>query len=75
MFLLLIILIFITLASAISKLPKDGTEAPKYVGVFVIYYNVLRMFIFIKQLGSMLINDGRCTCEIKSRTAMEKSCI
>ena len=28
-----------------------------------------------KYLGSMLTNDGRCTCEIKSRIAMEKSCI
>ena len=26
-----------------------------------------------KYLGSMLTNDGRCTCEIKSRTAMAKS--
>jgi len=25
-----------------------------------------------KYLGSMLTNDGRCTCEIKSRTAMTK---
>jgi len=26
-----------------------------------------------KYLGSMLTNDGRCTCEIKSRIAMEKA--
>jgi hypothetical protein len=26
-----------------------------------------------KYLGSMLTNDGRCTCEIKSRTAMAKA--
>ena len=26
-----------------------------------------------KYLGSMLINDGRCTCEIKSRIAMAKA--
>ena len=25
-----------------------------------------------KYLGSMLTEDGRCTCEIKSRIAMEK---
>ena len=27
-----------------------------------------------KYLGSILTNDGRCTCEIKSRIAMTKSC-
>ena len=26
-----------------------------------------------KYLGSFLTNDGRCTCEIKSRIAMEKA--
>jgi hypothetical protein len=26
-----------------------------------------------KCLGSMLTNDGRCTCEIKCRIAMEKA--
>ena len=26
-----------------------------------------------KYLGSMLTNDGRCTCEIKSRSAMAKA--
>jgi hypothetical protein len=26
-----------------------------------------------KYLGNMLTNDGRCTCEIKSRIAMEKA--
>jgi len=26
-----------------------------------------------KYLGSMLTNDGRCTCEIKSRNAMAKA--
>jgi len=26
-----------------------------------------------KHLGSMLTNDGKCTCEIKSRIAMAKS--
>jgi hypothetical protein len=26
-----------------------------------------------KYLGSMFINDGRCTCEIKSRIAMAKA--
>jgi hypothetical protein len=28
---------------------------------------------YFKYLGSMLTNDGRCTCEIKSRIAMAKS--
>ena len=26
-----------------------------------------------KYFGSMLTNDGRCTCEIKSRVAMAKA--
>jgi len=26
-----------------------------------------------KYVGSMLTNDGRCTCEIKSKTAMAKA--
>jgi hypothetical protein len=26
-----------------------------------------------KYLGSMLTNDGRCTCEIKDRSAMAKA--
>ena len=30
------------------------------------------LFIF-KYLGSILTNDGRCTCEIKSRIAMAKA--
>jgi hypothetical protein len=28
---------------------------------------------YIKYLGSMLTNGGRCTCEIKSRIAMAKA--
>jgi len=28
--------VFISLVDAISKLPVDGTEAPKHVGAFVI---------------------------------------
>jgi hypothetical protein len=28
---------------------------------------------FFKSLASLLTNDGRCTCEIKSRTAMVKA--
>ena len=28
-----------------------------------------------KYLGSILTNDGRCTCEIESRIAMAKRCI
>jgi hypothetical protein len=28
---------------------------------------------FFKHLGSMLTNDGRCTCEIKSRIAVAKA--
>jgi hypothetical protein len=28
---------------------------------------------YFKYLGSMLTNDGRCTCENKSRIAMEKA--
>ena len=29
--------------------------------------------IFLKYLGSILTNDGRCTCEIKCRTAIAKA--
>jgi hypothetical protein len=28
---------------------------------------------YFKYLGSMLTNDGRCTCEIKSRIAIAKA--
>jgi hypothetical protein len=28
---------------------------------------------YFKNLGSMLTNDGRCTCEIKSRIVMAKA--
>jgi hypothetical protein len=28
-----------------------------------------------KYLGSILTNDGRCTCEIKTRTAMAKAAL
>ena len=28
---------------------------------------------YFKYLGSMLTDDGRCTCEIKSRIVMEKA--
>ena len=28
-----------------------------------------------KYFGSILTNDGRCACEIKSRIAMAKSCV
>jgi hypothetical protein len=33
----------------------------------------LENVVSFKYLGSMLINDGRCTCEIKSRIAMAKA--
>jgi hypothetical protein len=33
----------------------------------------LEIMEFLKYLGSMLTNDGRCTCEIKSRIAMAKA--
>ena len=29
----------------------------------------------LKYLGSMLTNDGRCTCEIKSRIVMAKAAL
>jgi hypothetical protein len=32
----------------------------------------LEKVVLFKYLGSMLTNDGRCTCEIKSRIAMAK---
>jgi hypothetical protein len=38
----------------------------------MIYKNQLESVKFFKYLGSMLTDDGRCTCEIKSRIAMEK---
>jgi hypothetical protein len=33
----------------------------------------LLSLVSFKYLGSMLKNDGRCTCEIKSRIAMVKA--
>jgi hypothetical protein len=30
---------------------------------------------FLKYLGSLLTNDGRCTCKIKSRIAMAKAAL
>jgi len=35
--------------------------------------SVLGHYESFKYLGSMLRNDGRCTCEIKSRFVMEKA--
>jgi hypothetical protein len=40
---------------------------------FMIDQKQLENVEFFKYLGSMLTNDGRCTCEIKSRTAMAKA--
>jgi len=33
----------------------------------------LEKLVSFKYLGSILTNDGRCTCEIKSRIAMAKA--
>jgi len=42
-----------------------------FVGSFIkCQYEVTKCF---KYLGSMLTEDGRCTCEIKSRTATAKA--
>ena len=35
--------------------------------------NQLENVEYFKYLGSILTNDGRCTCEIKSRIAMAKA--
>jgi len=37
---------FITLKNAITKLPEDDAEAPKYVGAFVIYI-CLCVFVYV----------------------------
>jgi hypothetical protein len=39
----------------------------------MIHQKQLQNVEFFKYLGSKLTNDGRCTCEIKSRIAMEKA--
>ena len=39
----------------------------------IIYQKHLENVECFKYLGSMLTNDGRCTCEIKSRIAMAKA--
>jgi hypothetical protein len=36
-------------------------------------YTQLENVVFFKDLGSMLINYGRCTCDIKSRIAIAKA--
>jgi hypothetical protein len=36
----------------------------------MIYQKQLENVEFFKYLGGMLTNDGRCTCEIKSRIAI-----
>jgi hypothetical protein len=38
----------------------------------IIYQKQLENMESFKYLGSILINDGRCTCEIKCRIAMAK---
>jgi hypothetical protein len=40
---------------------------------FMIHQKQLENVESFKHLGSMLTNDGRCACEIKSRTAMAKA--
>ena len=37
-----------------------------------VFFNQLENMKCFKYLGSMLRDDGRCTCEIKARIAMEK---
>jgi len=39
----------------------------------MIYQKQLENVESFKYLGSILTNDGRCTCEIKCRTAMAKA--
>jgi hypothetical protein len=48
------------------------SRQPSPVKLGMIDHNNWRMWNFFKYLGSML-NDGRCTCEIKSRIAMAKA--
>jgi len=40
---------------------------------FMIDQKQLENVVCFKYLGSVLINDGRCTCEIKSRIGMAKA--
>jgi hypothetical protein len=40
---------------------------------FMIDQKQLENVVSFKYLGSMFTNDGKCTCEIKSRTAMVKA--
>jgi len=42
---------------------------------FLITNQKLENVEYFKYLGSMLTNDGRCTCEIKSRIAMAKAAL
>ena len=37
------------------------------------FYKQLENVEYFKYLGSIITNDGRCTCEIKSRIAMARA--
>jgi len=40
---------------------------------FLIKVNASLNVVYFKYLGSMLTNDGRCTCETKSKIGMAKA--
>ena len=44
-----------------------------YIYIYMIDQNQLENVESFKYLGSILTKDGRCTCEIKYRTAMAKA--
>jgi hypothetical protein len=63
----------------------DESSPRPYVLFFNIFFNIISPYIHridqkqlenvksFKYLGSILTNDGRCTCEIKCRIAMSKA--
>ena len=65
------------LAPETSRLHSDIPRRPHFdlfsIGSFLIDQKQLENVECFKYLGSVLTNDGRCTCEIKSRIAVAKA--
>ena len=62
--------------------PDDGPIGPKHVALYVLLMVIIDVLLGQKQLenvesfkylGSILRNDGICTCEIKCRIDMAKA--